>query len=358
MQESSKELMVVTNHRKKIFWGILFVCIAVLSIVAIVGFNKDFSLSLFVSFIKKSSFGWLLLAILCVLGFILFEGLSIYTVCKSFGYKGKKWGVVYSAADIYFSAITPSASGGQPASAYFMLKDGIPFSVITVSLLYTLLMYSISIVLLVFIGLFFYPSLFFQLDFISKLFILVGFVVQFGLILCFYCLLYKDQFLTRFCRFGLRILYKFHLVRDIDTKMEKLNEVMVKYQASATMIRGKKTVLLQVFLYNLFQRFCQIGVIVFVFLATGGLFKDITFIFAVQSLVIMGAYSVPIPGAIGVTDYLMIHGFGRIMSMEHAVNLELMARGLSFYLCLVLCGLVIVLKYFLLKRSSKNDRSL
>ena len=54
-------------------------------------------------------------------------------------------GVLYSAADIYFSAITPSATGGQPASALLMVGDGIPTAVTTVVLLLNLAMYNLSI---------------------------------------------------------------------------------------------------------------------------------------------------------------------------------------------------------------------
>ncbi|MFR2128888.1 MAG: hypothetical protein ACLS4M_06675 [Eubacterium ventriosum] len=45
-------------------------------------------------------------------------------LCGTFGYKRPfRKCLVYSSSDIYFSAITPSATGGQPASAYFMMKD-------------------------------------------------------------------------------------------------------------------------------------------------------------------------------------------------------------------------------------------
>ena len=54
-------------------------------------------------------------------------------------------GTVYGGADVYFSAITPSASGGQPASAYFMIRDGIPGYAATVALLINLVMYTLSL---------------------------------------------------------------------------------------------------------------------------------------------------------------------------------------------------------------------
>ena len=106
------------------------------------------------------------------------------------------------------------------------------------------------------------------------------------------------------------------------------------------------------------QRICQIGVIVFVFLATGGQLQDVLSIFSIETFVIMGAYSAPLPGAVGVTDYLMINGFQKIMSPLSAINLELFSRGLSFYFCIIICGIAVIIKYFLIKRSSKNDRNL
>ncbi len=355
----SKENTIVTNKKSRILWGVAFLFIAVLSVVAVVSFNKDFSFSFFVSYLKRANVFFLGCAVLCVFFFILFEGLSLQSIYSSFGYHLKKGSsFVYSAADIYFSAITPSASGGQPASAYFMLKDGISFPIVTISLVYTLLMYSVSIVAVVLISFLLSPTFFFQFDLLAKIIIGVGLLFQIGLIFIFYCLLYKEKLLYRICTWFLKILSKIHLLRSLDEKLNQLEEGIGKYQDAAQMLKGKRKVLFRVFFCNLLQRLCQIGVVVFVFLATNGPSMDVFSIFALQSFVITGAYAVPIPGAIGVTDYLMIQGFGKLLPLEAAVHLELVSRGLSFYFCIFVCGLVIGVRYFRLKRSSKHDRNL
>lgn len=345
----------VKNKKKQYIWMVLFLCIAVGSIFAIIAFNKSFSWQTYGKYLKEANLGYLVLAILSVILFIFNEGWSISCIVKSFGYKPKtSSGFFYSAADIYFSAITPSASGGQPATAYFMYKDGISGSVITVSLLYTLLMYSLSIIFIGLCTFVFFPALFFQFDFLAKLFIGIGFLVQIGLVFLFYCFLYRKELLNKVCSWGLNVLCRFHLLKNKDEKMEKLNDMMKKYQESAELIRGKKKVLGKVFLFNLFQRICQISVIVFVFLAVGGSIRNAPSIWGLESLVIMGAYAAPIPGAMGVTDYLMLNGFKKIMAAESAVNLELLSRGISFYCCIFLCGLAVFVKYYLIKRSSKK----
>ena len=77
--------------------------------------------------IRDASVPGIALSCISMFGFIFFEGEALREIVFHMGYPTKhKDAFVYSAADIYFSAITPSASGGQPASAFFMIKDGMP----------------------------------------------------------------------------------------------------------------------------------------------------------------------------------------------------------------------------------------
>lgn len=355
--ENRKEIEnnFLPHKGKKTISLCFFLCIAVLSILAILSFNKSFSFSEFFIFLKNTSFLWIVLAFASVFLYIYFEGASILTICDAFGYKKKrKDGFFYSAADIYFSAITPSASGGQPASAYFMLKDGIPIPIITVALLYTLFMFSLSILLLDVIAFCLYPHLFFEFDFLAKLFIIIGFFVQLGLFFLFYTLLYKKNLLNRICSWFLKVFVKLHVVKDLEKKQEKLNQTMEKYQEASLLIKGKKGLLLRIFLFNLLQRIFQIGTIALVFLATGGKITDAILVSAIQSFVITGAYCVPIPGAIGVTDYLLLNGFKKVLSTSQAVHLELLTRGISFYCCILICGIAVIVKFWIQKRSSKK----
>ena len=79
------------------------------------------------------------------LGFIYFEGEAIRVIVAHMGYPAKRsHGFLYSAADVYFSAITPSASGGQPASAFFMMRDGMPGAAVMTALLVNLIMYTLA----------------------------------------------------------------------------------------------------------------------------------------------------------------------------------------------------------------------
>ena len=86
------------------------------------------------------------------------------------------------------------------------------------------------------------------------------------------------------------------------------------------------------------QRFCNIGVTLFVYLATGGSLSRWLEVFVTQGYVVLGSNAVPVPGAVGVADYLFLDGFEELIVDTTCV--ELISRSISFYICLVFCGAV------------------
>lgn len=334
------------QSRKKLLWSIAFILIAALSVWAVVGQSDSFSFTGFVTYISASMNPYLLLAFLSVLLYIFFEGLAILRIAKSLGHsRNLGQGAVYSAADIYFSAITPSATGGQPASAYFMIKDGIPGSVVTVSLILNLVMYTFSTLVFGVLGIILDFDVFLSFSTLSKVLIILGIVIQ-GLLATFFILvLKKDAILYKLGCGGLGLLKKLHILRETDTKKQKLRRALDSYSAASHALGGRRRVVFEALTCNLLQRGFLILVYVFTFLATGGALSNALDVFCIESLVFIGCNAIPVPGAMGVTDFMLLDGFKGIMSAEAAEYLGLLARSISFYLCVILCGLLILVRY-------------
>ena len=163
------------SGRKGALWTLAFVVIAAASIWAITTQVRGFSPASFMESLRGASVFWLLLGAVCMLAHIFLEGRALLVICRGFGYARRGGdGFAYASADIYFSAITPSATGGQPASAFFMMRDGIPGSVSTVALLVNLTMYTLSIVV---IGLFCFiarPGIFLNFSPFARVMIALG----------------------------------------------------------------------------------------------------------------------------------------------------------------------------------------
>lgn len=345
----------IGSNKKRLLWVILFIVIAFASVLAIIGFNKSFSLNKFITFVCSANPFWVVLAVFSMVMFILTEGMALKYLSEAFGYKHKlRDGFAYSSADIYFSAITPSATGGQPATAYFMVKDGISLPVVTVSMFCILMMYSLSILIINIICFIIKPSIILQFDILAKIIIIGGLGAQVFLIAFFYFLLFNENLLYKICSVVINLLGKLHIIKDKNATNKKLNDIINRYKDSANMLRGKNKIMMKVLGFIFLQRLAQIGVVVCVFIATNGNLGQVFDIFAIQGYVVSGSYCIPIPGAIGVSDYLMLNGFKTLMNEAAAVNLELMSRGISFYCCIILCGVTVFIKYMLQKRSSKK----
>ena len=334
------------KSQSKILWSVLFVVIAAATIWAVLSQSRSFSLRTFVSYASGMSKPWLAMALLSMLGFIVFEGGSLAAICRAFGYPiSYRRAFIYSASDIYVSAITPSASGGQPACAWFMIKDGLPGMAVTVALLANLSMYAISILVLGMITLLVRPGVFLSFGLLSRGLVLLGYLVQSVLAAFFVMLLLKGDLLHKICRTAVHFLCKIRLLKQEEEKQRSLDQKMEEYAACAGMIKEHKWAMGKAFFFNMLQRASVISVPFFVFLASGGDPARSVDIWAVQCYTVIGSNAVPIPGAMGVSDYIMLDGFGKIIPYQDAVNFELLSRSLSFYVCVALCGITVLIKY-------------
>lgn len=337
--------------RKNLRMSALFLLTAVLSVWAVVALSKDFSLASLFFVLEHSRPGWILMAAVLMPGFIVFEGLALSKLVEGVcGTKSRFRGIVYSAADIYFSAITPSSTGGQPASAIFMHEDGIPAAKTTVILIVNLIMYCYSLLLSGLVALCVGHRVFLRLETGAQVLIGIGFLLIGGLSTAFWLLLRREGIIGAAAGVFLRLAGKLHLVRNADAKGQKLACIMAQYSDCAVQMQGKGKFLLVAFLYNLLQRFSQSLVTVACYLAVGGRLSHILEVWSVQLMANLGAYTIPIPGGMGVTDYLLISGLEVIPDVIDETNMTLISRGISFYGSVLLSLLIFTVARFYRKK--------
>nr|WP_051527079.1 lysylphosphatidylglycerol synthase transmembrane domain-containing protein [[Eubacterium] cellulosolvens] len=342
-------------NKKKVMWALISAVLAVLTIITIFSQNKNLSLQMVMDALHEADRKWLIPAVLSMLGFIVFEGEAILSILRQIGYPRKqKDGLVFAAGDVYFSAITPSASGGQPASAFFMMRSGIPGSVVTAVLLLNLVMYTLGILTVGAFCMIAAPQIFFHFSIVSRVLIGLGLLVLVLLAVAFFMLLVRIDILENLGRKGICLLHKLHLLRHPEAKLKRLTNAMEEYEDCVRQMRGHKRAFLSAYFWNLLQRVSQICVSMFMFLATGGKWKDAFSIWVTQSFVAIGSNCVPIPGGMGAADYLMIDGFRQLMSDTAAARLELLSRSLSFYICVMVSGLIVAIGYFVCKTADKK----
>ncbi len=334
----------------------IFVLIALASILLIIWQSQEFSFGEFFGYIKTASPLWICASLISMVMFIIFEGMALTVICRVFGYKTTLLnGYIYSSADIYFSAVTPSATGGQPASAYFMVKDGINGVMVTAALLLNLLMYTASVIFIGMICFTFRFNAFLSYGITSRIFIIAGFLSLLILAFFLFMLLINRKLLHRICRGGIHILCKIRILKNEEARQQKLDTHMDNYRKCIKIILQHKKVMWLAFLLNLLQRTSQIAVTAFVYTATvGSSVSEAVRVWFLQAYTVLGSNTVPVPGGIGIYDYIMIDGLRSIMSYGQAVHLELLCRSLSFYFCIFICGFSILLRYIFLRKKHRT----
>ena len=95
--------------RKRFLWSLLSLAIASLSVWAVTSQAKGFSPKNFSEYIDQNNPWWLAAAAVTMLAYIVLNAMMVDCLLKGFGFRQSfPKNISYAAADIYFSAITPS----------------------------------------------------------------------------------------------------------------------------------------------------------------------------------------------------------------------------------------------------------
>ena len=145
-------------------------------------------------------------------------------------------------------------------------------------------------------------------------------------------------------------LAKKKIVKRPDYWKERLSHSLEDYGQAVKILKGNVGVLVFTYLMNLLQRFCQTIISSLTYLATGGVGANVRQVYASQCFSTMGSVCTPVPGGMGIADYILYDSLRTLMDKEASLQLELLSRSFSFYL-MVLISLIIVIVGYILKKT-------
>lgn len=335
----------------------LIVLLALVAVTLIVLFlsKRELDFASIWSFLRTSKPLFLVLAFVCMLGYILFEAVSLHVISRALGHRGKfRRSVVYSTADVYYSAITPSAAGGQPASAYYMVQDGMSAGAATFSLVFNLIGYTGAIIVLGAASFAICPTAFLRFRFSVKLLIVLGIAAQFLLLAFFTACMFCHRAVLKcgnaLITFGLKI----RLLKKEEKWRKKLADTVEKYRGCLTTLRTHKVLFVAVLLLNIMQRASQILITCFV-CAAGHAETPFYTVFAMQAFVTLGYNSVPLPGGVGAFEYMYMNIYGVYFTDSFIIAAMMVTRTIAYYVSLILAGVVTLTAHGRLARRKKTE---
>lgn len=286
-----------------------------------------------------------------VVVFIWGESIIIHYMLGTLNIRTKKRTCFqYSCIGFFFSCITPSASGGQPAQIYYMRKNKIPIPVSTLVLMIVTITYKS---VLVFIGLF---VAFFQRGFVHRYLEGILPVFYLGVALNVFCciamsvLVFWPSLAKRIVMWGLSVLERMHILKKKKERTLKMETSMDQYHATAAYLKDHKVVIWNVVLITFFQRFALFFVTWFVYKAFGLHGAHIYDVVMLQAVVSVSVDMLPLPGGMGISENLFLIIFKTIFVGGLLLPGMVLSRGIAFYVQLLFSAVMTAIAHFTIGR--------
>jgi glycosyltransferase 2 family protein len=344
------------KNKKRMLFNIVFLILVFAGTVYGVFHGED--LNQIARILREVDVKWLLPAVACVVFFIWGESIIIYYLMYTLGMKLKKWTCfLFSSIGFFFSCITPSASGGQPAQIYSMKKEKIPVPVSTMILMVVTITYKLVLVVIG-VGIFFFGQGFIHsyLENVRFIFYLGTalnvFCVAAMLVLAFHPVLAKAIMVK-----GLSWMERLHLMKHKESRMERLKASMDQYRDTAAYLKGHKRVLVNVFLITMAQRLSLFSATWFVYKSFRLSAEPAWLVITLQAIISVSVDMLPLPGGMGISEQLFLVIFLPVFGQRLLLPGMILSRGLSYYTELLLSAILTVVANFTIGRNLRIEKT-
>lgn len=333
---------------KKYFMNlILFIALIILTFSIIF---KDQDIGKIFNIVRSVKLEFILIGIMLMALYIVCEAINIGRTLKALNEKSTFLkNLKYALIGFFFSSITPAASGGQPMQIYYMHKEKISVASSTLALLINLTCVQIVTISVALI------SLIFNYQYMNKYligFFILGISLNASALALLVISILSKKMTKGLINFVIKIL-KFFKIKNIESKQEKLEKELKKYQDSSDYIKENKKLILKNLLTTYIQYFAYYSIAYCVYRSFGLLGRSILQIATMQAVLYATVSGIPSPGAVGVSEggYLAI--FETIYPQTMLNGAMLLNRGINFYLFVIISAGVVMINAVRTKRKLK-----
>ena len=313
-----------------------------LAVVLLVGIRGD-EFSQAMEALRSIGFRWVALCTAAYLLFTASDALSLWYFLRRQGCRVPFAYMMFVAnAGLYYSNITPGASGGQPMQIYYLHKKGVPLGLASSALMvrffsFQAMLSVIATVLWISHG----PFIAQQVG--SYMWILiVGYVYNAVLVTFLMLVAFKKGIVRFFIRLFVSAGSRLHIVKDAAASTKKWEAALDTFNESiALMTRRPGEMLLQLLMGGA-QLLFQMVILYFIYLALG--LKDASCgqVIAMDVMEYISAAYMPTPGASGAQEVTFTLYFGSIFPEGIRLAALLLWRFFTYYLSLIIGAAITV----------------
>lgn len=342
------------KKKKKIPWSWIYIGATIVAIVVFGIYNNQFQ-NVFKT-LSTLNLAYIALALALLFLYFLFESEIMRIMMKSQNIilsraKSFKLAII----GLYYSAITPSATGGQPAQSAYLCRDKIPAGSSTAVLIMKFFTFQVAFELCSLVSFFFmYDNLKEVVPAMIPL-IILGLIIN-GASVIFFPSLFFKPILNFFVRVAKWFVNKIGFLRKRTHLMKTIDKFENDFGSFTDDFKKKQKTIILCILLSIPQFFAQMSVIYYIFLSFG--YRGVNYfeIFAVQSILQVSVSFMPMPGASGAQEL----GFSTLFR-QYFTNDDLFAgvmvwRFFTYYLVVIGGAAMVVIDQMLYSRKEKSRK--
>ncbi|MBQ4089342.1 MAG: flippase-like domain-containing protein [Clostridia bacterium] len=310
-------------------------------------------------FLRTADLKFIIPSILCVFMFIGSEAIIIHYLLGKMGKRIRMshcW--LYSFTGFFYSAITPSASGGQPMQILAMRKDDIPVPVSTVALAVIAITFKLVLVVIGIFVLTIRPEPIMAHIAHVEGFMYLGLAINVICIAGLFMLVFLPNQIKSIINLLMGIVSRIRPFKHPEKVSEFLDRLFSQYSGAAEFYRNNKHVILNVFIITFLQRCAQFLITWFTYCAFHLTAEAPATVVTLQSMISVASDVIPLPGGMGVNENMFVEIFRNVFGDDRVLPAMVISRGISHYTQMIICGVMTMASVFIIKDKTNIHESL
>lgn len=332
--------------------SILFVTL--LMTITIVVILKEYSIAEIILVIKSIHPFYLLAGIMMMFIYVGCQAMNFYIILNklkhpvSYGHC-----IEYAYVGNYFGAITPGASGGQPAQLYYMNKDKIHVDISAITVFFMVFISQIVILIMGGVLAFLNFPMVERYKTWFQYLLLAGSITMLVLTLILTALMFMRRTIPFLLHLGIKLGIKGHIIKKPDVLKVKSEAIILSYRDKSKIILKHPDLFVKVFLITTIQWIAYYMVSYLVYLSFGHREYSAIEIMTGQSLINIAVAAVPLPGSVGIAEKAYLIIFGQFYTSQELPSAMILSRLINFYLPLFISFIVYLFVHFRVVKQKK-----
>ena len=320
----------------------IYIGVTILAIILIGVFTVDIQ-EMADAFAQLNLF-WLLACVGCLLFYWLTDAVLLGDI-TSYMYKRESFGhsLKVGIIGLYYGALTPFATGGQPMQVVYMRRRDMPVGTATCIVSIKFVVYELSLCALYTVAIIMRGAYFYHNHNEAFWFTTIGFIINLLAVVFIILTLIKRQWVQKAGNSLVRFFGRIRLIRKPDKTCENLAKTIEDYHEAAEYLAHNRLRAIGSFFISLINLGFFFAISYFIYRAFGFSEHSLVEIMTMQAFLYLAISFFPTPGGAGAAEGGFHFFFGTIFDQIPVFVPMLIWRFLSYYLILIVGSILVVL---------------